>query len=91
MLKLKSRTLKEKWNFPSNNGGEINGIAHSGVETFKGTPIKSLAREICQNSLDARMDNNKPVKIEFKTFNLNSKEIPGYEDLMDAINRSNDF
>ena len=91
MFKLKSRTLKEKWNFPSNNGGEINGIAHSGVETFKGTPIKSLAREICQNSLDARMDNNKPVKIEFKTFNLNLKEIPGYEDLMDAINRSNDF
>ena len=34
------------WNFPSNNYGQIFGIADSGVETFNGTPIKSLAREI---------------------------------------------
>ena len=40
-----------KWNFPSNNHSQTIGIADSGVETFKGTPIKSLAREICQNSI----------------------------------------
>ena len=50
--------LMQKWNFPSNNYGQILGIADSGVETFKGTPIKSLAREICQNSLDASLNNN---------------------------------
>ena len=50
--------LTQKWNFPSNNYGQIFGIADSGVETFKGTPIKSLAREICQNSLDAALENN---------------------------------
>ena len=48
--------LIQKWNFPSNNYGQIFGIADSGVETFKGTTIKSLAREICQNSLDAALD-----------------------------------
>lgn len=51
--------LIQKWNFPSNNYGQIFGIADSGVETFKGTPIKSLAREICQNSLDAALDDLK--------------------------------
>lgn len=42
-----------EWNFPSNNHGKVKGISDSGVETFQGTPLKSLAREICQNSLDA--------------------------------------
>ena len=45
-------SLRPSWNFPSNNYGQIFGIADSGVETFKGTPIKSLAREICQNSIE---------------------------------------
>ena len=45
-----------KWNFPSNNKGDIIGIGHSGIETYQGTPLKSLAREICQNSLDAALE-----------------------------------
>ena len=36
-----------RWSFPSNNNGDVNGISNSGVETFQGTPLKSLAREIC--------------------------------------------
>lgn len=80
-----------KWNFPSNNNGPILGIADSGVETFKGTPIKSLAREICQNSLDARLDDSKPTKIEFKTFDIDPKSIPDYSNFEDAFNRSLDF
>jgi len=47
------RFLFMEWNFPSNNHGEVKGISDSGVETFQGTPLKSLAWEICQNSLDA--------------------------------------
>ena len=64
------RLLKQngEWRFPSNNNGQILGISDSGVETFKGTPIKSLAREICQNSIDARCNSDKPVEVEFKTF-----------------------
>ena len=31
--------LSPKWNFPSNNHSQIIGIADSGVEMFKGTPI----------------------------------------------------
>ena len=43
-----------EWSFPSNNFGTLNGIGEAGIETFKGAPYRSLAREICQNSLDAR-------------------------------------
>lgn len=63
-------TSNPSWNFPSNNCGEIIGIAASGVETFKGTPIKSLAREICQNSIDAILNDTTPTRIEFKTFEI---------------------
>ena len=58
-----------KWSFPSNNNGDVNGIGNSGVETFQGAPLKSLAREICQNSLDAS-NSVKPVNIEFMPFEL---------------------
>ena len=41
------------WNFPNNGGGQIKSISDAGIETFTGTEIQSLAREICQNSLDS--------------------------------------
>ena len=84
-------SFTQKWSFPSNNYGQINGIADSGVETFKGTPIKSLAREICQNSLDAHRENSEATRIEFKTFDIETKNIPDFNSLVDAFDRSLDF
>lgn len=83
--------LTHRWNFPSNNYGQIFGIADSGVETFKGTPIKSLAREICQNSIDANLHNGLPTRIEFKLFEIPVKDIPDFGGLEDALRRSLDF
>ena len=83
--------LIQKWNFPSNNYGQIFGIADSGIETFKGTPIKSLAREICQNSLDAALKNGEPTRIEFKTFEIDHHKIPDYSNLEDALKRALDI
>lgn len=82
---------KYAWNFPSNNHGQIFGIADSGVETFNGTPIKSLAREICQNSIDAKLKNGKPAKVTFRTFEISPSDIPGFSDLEDAFTRSLDY
>lgn len=79
-----------RWSFPSNNNGDVNGISNSGIETFQGTPLKSLAREICQNSLDASLDKS-PVTVDFISFELSKEEIPGAEDLCDAFNRSLSF
>ena len=74
------------WIFPSNNYGIITGIGEAGIETFKGSPYKSLAREICQNSMDARHDSSKPVVIEFTSFTIADIAIPDYGRLSDAIN-----
>lgn len=79
------------WMFPSNNYGQIYGIADAGVETFKDNPMKSLAREICQNSLDARVDKKKPVRVEFKLFSIAPKAIPGYDELKEAMKAALDF
>ena len=84
-------SFTRKWNFPSNNFSQIFGIADSGVETFNGTPIKSLAREICQNSLDANINNGLPTRIEFKIFEIKPTEIPDFDGLEDAFRRSLDF
>jgi len=80
-----------KWFFPSNNGGDINGIGNGYLEHFQGTRLKSLAREICQNSLDAAINENEPVIVEFKSFSLDLDEMPDYETLQDAFVKARDF
>lgn len=82
---------KYTWNFPSNNYGQIFGIADSGVETFNGTPMKSLAREICQNSIDANLKNGEPTHIVFRTFEIAPSDIPGFDGLQDAFARSLEY
>ena len=78
-----------QWRFPSNDHGENRGINDSGVATFRGTPLKSLAREICQNSLDAARE--KTVVVEFNVFSIPTESVPGIECLRDAFDRCLDF
>lgn len=77
--------MARDWNFPSNNFGTINGIGEAGIETFKGSPYRSLAREICQNSLDAVVDKHKPVIVEFASSFVTEKQLPGYKKLKSAL------
>lgn len=77
------------WYFPSNDNGEVKGINDSGVALFRGTPLKSLAREICQNSLDAARE--KTVRIEFNAFTIPAKSLPGCSALKDTFEKCADF
>lgn len=79
-----------QWRFPINDDGEIKGINDSGVATFSGTPLESLAREICQNSLDAH-DTSKKVNIEFSLFSIPTSDLPGSEYLIDTFDRCKEF
>ncbi len=73
---------KGSWSYPLNDNGEIKGFNDQGIEHFLGTPIESLAKEIIQNSIDAGIDqNDKPVRVVFNTFSLETKMIPGLEEL----------
>ena len=54
------------WKFPPLNGGEGQGFQHAGMAHFQGNLLGSLAREVIQNSLDARRDDAKPVDVTFE-------------------------
>lgn len=64
------------WRFVGNNYATETGLDTADMETFKKDPISSLAREICQNSIDARAGEDKVV-IEFHSFEIEKNEIPG--------------
>ena len=79
-----------KWCFPSSDGGEIQGLNNSGIETFNDNPIKSLAREICQNSLDAALK-DKTAIVEFKTFIIDNDDFPNKEGFYEILSRCHDY
>ena len=76
--------MKIGWRFPPLSGGTKQGYTNNDIEGFKGEElIDNLAREICQNSLDAHArDNNDPVKVvfEMRKVETNAHEVfSGYE------------
>lgn len=74
----------QKWRFPDNNYTNENGLDTSDMEMFKKDPVSSLAREICQNSIDAAYG-KKPVRVEFSLFQVAREEVPGIDDLTAQI------
>lgn len=81
-----------RWNFPSNQDGQIKGVADAGIENFNGTELSSLAREVCQNSLDAPVDENNPsVLVEFEKYYLNWSSIPGMADYRNLLSACKKF
>lgn len=77
------------WYFPSNDHGENKGINDSGVATFRGTPLKSLAREICQNSLDAAT--GKTVRVDFSNFEVPTNKIPESDILKSTFEKCSEY
>ena len=73
------------------DNGKITGISEAGIETFKGLPIASLAREVCQNSLDAVDNMDNPVYMEFEKIEINNENIPGFEELKEAIEKCYEY
>ena len=71
---------KLSWFFPPTGGGEEIGFNNSELAHFeKDDPIKSLTREVLQNSLDAKQDNSKPVVVDFEIVELASKAFPNLD------------
>ena len=60
--------MANAWRFPILDNGPKQGINDSGIATFKGSDLyNNLAREICQNSLDAMADGQDHVIVEFNS------------------------
>lgn len=79
------------WSFPSRNNGEIEGFSNPALEWFKGNPLRALAREVCQNSLDAQYDEKRPVIIEFKKDYISSSMFPGMDEMKDILLKCREF
>lgn len=70
--------MEATWDFPGNSGGQIRGVADAGIETFRSDALRALAREVCQNSLDAAQP-DVPVRVEFVREAIPTSEMPGKE------------
>lgn len=79
------------WVFPKNDGGRDSGFHDAGVETFKGNLERYLARELIQNSLDARLDSAKPVHVKFDVIELDRQQVPGMDYLKATFQRCAEY
>ena len=68
---------KYNWRFPKLDDGPEQGINDGGIATFKGSKLYTyLAREVCQNSLDAKVERERTVIVEFNSLTLKKSEYP---------------
>jgi hypothetical protein len=77
--------MEKGWNFPLNNDGAEVGLNDAGIETFRGHRFEALAREINQNSCDARKDDNKPVEVHFNLHKMPIELFPDRKQYMDIL------
>ena len=81
-----SYELDCKWHFAkleANDGGEGPNSAMS--QTFAQFPCASLIRESIQNSLDAVLDKDKPVKVCFEYRSLEKNDYPNFFGLKEHV------
>lgn len=83
--------MEKKWRIIKNGYGRSYGIESTDIETFKRDPIASLAREICQNSIDAKKAGENKVKVEFHPFSLKKDETPGIDDIIREVEEIKEF
>jgi len=79
------------WHFPSRGYAETEGFSNAGLAEFRGNPLQSLAREICQNSLDAADGSGRPVRVEFKQTFMEIAKFPGMAQMQDILESCNRF
>lgn len=73
--------------FPINDGGQLDGINHAGMETFRAEKEKATAKETIQNDLDAHCaDSGEPVKVIINLEYLTKKGFPGYKEHIKTLN-----
>ena len=75
------------WRFGGNCVDAV-GPNESDTGLFEGHPYKGLAKEILQNSLDAKDPNlpvTQPVEVEFRNIRVPINEVPGYARLNEVI------
>jgi hypothetical protein len=72
--------MNYKWGSEIKKKGS-DGMANAAIETFRsGNIMSSFIRELVQNSQDARLDNNLPLKIRMRLFSIDKSDIPNFSE-----------
>lgn len=74
-----------KWAFAPTGGGFIDGINNPMISHFTGNFNYHLAREIIQNSLDARLTLQEPVLVQFSLEEFDQDNFPGFEEFKSIL------
>lgn len=69
------------WHFPDLQHADSEGLNDPLLQYFGGNHNRYIAREVIQNSIDARKDESQPVVVKFERFSLATKDVPGIEEL----------
>ena len=73
------------WRFPPTNGGRADGFIDPGIAHFSGSPLRSLARETVQNSMDARKSSRQPVSVSFELIRVKCSKELGLKQLAEHV------
>ena len=76
------------WRFPISDGGQLSGYNDASMDHFKGDRAPSIVRETVQNSLDVRVDQNKPVVVAFSLDEIPAEELDEVTSLSESLKRS---
>lgn len=80
-----------EWYFPTTAGGPIDGFNDAAREHFEGIHEHFLAREIIQNSIDAKRPDQRTVRVVFEMNKCRPNEVPGLGDLRKYYEHAQEF
>ncbi len=84
--KKRSKKASEmSWHFPALDHGESEGLNDPLLQYFGGDHSMYVAREVIQNSVDARSNYSSPVIVRFTKLIMPTKEIPGIRELRERL------
>lgn len=84
--------MKNRWMFPHGKDLTPRGVNDPAINSFLDNVIDSLTREVIQNSLDAKIkENDNPVEVTFDEGVIKTEEIPGIEDIRNALPKAINF
>lgn len=70
-----------QWHFPELQHADTEGLNDPLLQFFGGDYNKYIAREVIQNSVDARENEEKPVVVKFERITMPASDVPGIPEL----------
>ncbi len=76
-------SMKIGWHHPVDESDQWDGFNDAGIETFAGSPIRHLAREVNQNSLDS--GESDPIVVKMKLHQVDTNSLPDLEEFKNIL------